>query len=260
MATVYCELLGRLPLSSTDISFTVGSNVCSLSTGYYYMYGYTGETAEQLLPHLQAVIRNSSAFTGANVSYIRPSASAVNAYVNISLGATNSNISFNHAGLATILGMAQYSSNLAVHTGTRKPRYVWRPSDPVQDCDTSPEELFGPVGTSKVYRSEDGSVSSVDGMTVLRDGTLRFQALPRADVISNIASQDYRSLEQFWEDVIARGRPMRVYPDRSVNTSTDYVTAVYAAETPGPFTAAATKVLVSYLGYWGVELPLWKVT
>ena len=255
MTTYYQEILGRFPVGSSTDSFSVGATACTLTAGNYYLHGYSGESTAQLCEHMQAVIRAIGATQDAStVTY-----SASTGLVTIDLE-TAATLTFTDAGLAAILGFtgSPYGS-AARFTAERKPRYIWRPTDPMADCPTQPVLPFAPVGTSYAYRSQDGSMCSVDGVTVLYDSSVSWQALPQADVLKNSAGIDYRSLEEFWEDIIARGRPMRFYPDRSANTSSSYVTCIYGAEQAGSFSEAASKTIAPYLGYWRVSLPLWKV-
>lgn len=257
MTTYYQEFLGRFPIGAASKDFAVGVDALALTAGNYYLHGYTGESTAQLCEHMQAIIRTASSTdqSDATVAY-----SSSTARVTITLE-TAAALEFTDAALATILGYTSTSySSATTFTAERKPRYVWRPTDPMMECDTQPLSPFAPVGTARVYRAQDGSMCSVDGVTVLYDcRTLAWQALPQADVLKNTSGADYRSLEEFWEDIIARGRPMRFYPDRTLNASTSYTTCVYGAEQPGSLADAASKTIAPYLGYWRVELPLWKV-
>lgn len=257
MANVYQEFLGRFPVGSTLDSFSIGTNAITLTAGNYYVNGYTGESTAQLLEHMQAKIR---AATGgyANATVTR---SQTTGLVTMATGGGAAAITWTDTALQTLLGFTGTQGSATSHVATYHPRYVWRPTDPPMDVDTTPEEMFAPVSTAKVYRAQDGSMCSVDGVTVLQDcRRLAYQCLPQNDAIRNVAGPTYRSLEEFWEDIIARGRPMRVYPDRSVNAnSACFTTAVYGAEQPGAFVDTVGKAQGSYLGYWRVDLPLWKV-
>ena len=258
MANVYQEFLGRFPIGATTDSFSIGTNAITLTAGNYYCNGYTGESTEQLCEHMQARIRAATGgYTSATVTR-----SQTTGLVTIATGGAAAAITWTDTALQTLLGFRGTQSSATSHTATYHPRYVWRPTDPPMEADTTPEELFSPVATSKVYRAQDGSMCSVDGVTVLQDcRRLAYQSLPQGDVIRNVAAPTYCSLQEFWEDVIARGRPMRVYPDRSVNANAAcFTTAVYGAEQPGAFVDTVGKTSAPYLGYWRVDLPLWKVT
>jgi hypothetical protein len=258
MASVYQEFLGRFPIGASTDSFSIGTNAITLTAGNYYLNGYTGEATAQLCEHMQAAIR---AATGgyANATVVRSTSTGL---VSIATGGGTADITWTDSALQTLLGFTGTQTGHTGYTATRTPRYVWRPTDPPMDVDTTPEEMFSPVASCKVYRSQDGSMCAVDGVTVLQDcRRLAYQALPQNDVIRTVAGPTYTSLQEFWEDVIARGRPMRVYPDRSVNAnSACFTTAVYGAEQPGAFVDTVGKAVGSYLGYWRVDLPLWKVS
>ena len=256
MTTYYQEVFGRFPITASSKDFAVGASALALTVGNYYIRGYSSESTAQLVEHMQAVIRAIGA--GQDASTVTYSSSTGLVTIDLETAAT---LTFTDAALATILGFTGSPYGSATRfTAERKPRYVWRPTDPMMECDTQPLTPFGPVGTSRVYRSQDGSMCSVDGVTVLYDcRSLAWQALPQADVLKNSAGADYRSYEEFWEDIIARGRPMRFYPDRTANASTSFTTCVYGAEQPGAFADAASKTIAPYLGYWRVSLPLWKV-
>jgi hypothetical protein len=70
----------------------------------------------------------------------------------------------------------------------------------------------------------------------------------------------YQELETFYEDVIATGRRIRLYPDRTVNTSSDYITVIVAngeGDVPA-FDDLATWRFRGYDGLCDVTIPVVK--
>lgn len=251
MARVYQEYMGRFALTNADAQLVVGANTVTLTNGYYYIDGYTGEANAQFCNHLQTKIRlGADGQTSTNVSY--------NGQLVIAL-TTNANITFVTGALANICGFnSTTTSNLALHVGQRAPRYVWRPTVPAQEYTGTLDDPWLPVTPTKYRRAADGSVRSAPGTTAY-ECEFTYQALPLLDVIKAVPAT-FRSLQEFFEDVICAGKRLRIYPDRTKRTSADCHEAVWGGEEPGRFAGTIGRLFRAYQGYWKVKLPFWKWT
>lgn len=257
MATVYQEYFGRFPIGATTDSFTVtnsAANALTLTAGYYYTDGYTGETAVQFCNHVQNIIRTAtgSPNPNANVSY-----SHATGRVTIALDVACT-IAWGDAALAPILGFStDTTANAATHVGTQQPRYVWRPSVAASEYSTSlTGQTWAPVSTTKYRRANSGAIHSVPG-SVLYETMFSYNYLPLADAI-RAATQTYTSFQEWFEDVICNGYRVRFYRDRTLNSSLDVEDAMWGGEDPGRFVEVMTRNLQRFNGYWRVELPFWK--
>ena len=253
MATVtYQEYHGRFAIGSSSNNFSVGANAVTLTSSYYYIAKYTGESTSQLCETMQAAIRavSGTVSPNANVTY-----SMATGRITIALDSAQT-ITWTDAALQTILGFTGAQSGSATYTATYQPRYTWRPSRGLSSYPLTLERLWDPQATSRFTRAKDGAVHSVAGHTIYA-AELEYQALPAGDVVVG-AVQNYQSFEQFYLDVISAGQPMRVYPDRS-NAALQYG-AVWGDDNPESVASASRRTVREYSGYYDVRLPLWKVT
>lgn len=252
MAFVYQELMGRFALTNANLDLVVGTTSVTLTNGLYYVDGYVGESASQLCNHLQTKIRAVPDQASTNVVYGGVGAGLINICLT-----TNANITFTSTGLATILGFPSTSTNVAVHQGTRKPRYIWRPTDPAMEYAATIENPWLPIPTTRYRRAADCSMHSTPGTTAY-ETFFAYQALPLADVLK-ATPQDYRSLQEFFEDVVCAGKRLRLYTDRTQRNADGCFECYWGEEEPAAFIEQVERLYRNYQGYWKtLKLPFWK--
>lgn len=250
MAT-YQQYLGRFWLAASTLDITSEPQI-TIPAGYYYTAGYTGETDRQLCEELQAQIRANTSYTSATVAYASSTGK-----ITITIG-TSVALTFGSTGLRDALGFTGDSSAATSHTSDAVCRYVWRPSRAISDSQTDPLNFWQTKSTTIMGMSRDGTPWSVAGVK-LKQAEIVYKLLPQADAVaSSDASYYWSDFESFFNDVIHEGQPIRCYPDRSLNTATDYTTAVVQpeAESLGMFSDLCKKSIASFLGLWDVTLPL----
>lgn len=253
MSTYYQQFLGRFSINTSNNNLTVAGTALTLTSGNYYLAGYTGESTDQLCEHLQAQIRTVAGHSGATVVY-----SGTTGQVTITLGAT-ATISFTDAYLAYILGFSSATQSGAdTYVSDQNPRYVWRPTIGASGHPVNLINLWAPRSTTRVYRSPNGTTYSIEG-DELNDALIEYSLLPDDDVVTPATGTVYRDLQQFFRDVVHAGQPMRVYPDRTVNTSADYKTAIFGRddqEIVGSFQDYIARWGSDYSGLWDISIPL----
>lgn len=253
MAAVYQQFLGQFTIDTNSKDFAVGATSVALTANTYFIDGYIGETIPNLCNHVETKIRAVSGQGNTNCWY-----NATSGKVTIKLNVA-SNIVFTDSALAAILGFSSATqASASTHTGDRKPRYTWRPSEPITSYPTTLPNLWEPQTTSVYIRSKDGACHSVAGTTIY-SATISYAVLPSADVVKG-SPCNYQSFEEFYCDVIAAGKPMRVYPDITYNNANSFHLAVFGVDKPGPFTDYCKRTRETYQGYWDVQFPLWKTT
>jgi len=254
-----------VPTLSYDFANTIdlddnGGNTptVTLTSGRYYLAGYTGESADQLVEHITTqIVAEGGAFANVVCSY-----SASTGKVSFVAGAgANIDIAFTDTALRDLLGFAANITGLddTAQTATNEARYVWRPDRALSGHPVGHGRVFRPESTTVVFRSKDGSINSVVGNT-LYAGLLEYSMIAGARVYIPDGGSVNQELERFFEDVIANGEPIRFYPDRTVNTSTDYVTLVVGGgDGPiGAFDDFAQRHIASYSGLWDIGIPVIK--
>lgn len=253
------QFLGRFYLGDDAKDLSIGATAIQLTTGYYYTAGYATEATAQLCEHLQATIRAIGATQDASTVLY----SGTTGLVTITLE-TAATLTFTDSALATILGFtsSSYASN-TTFTAERQPRYVWRPTRSAWDY---PNNLSAPTfwnerPQSIVGRTDDGTTWSV-GKTALYDGYVVYRCLTAAEVKTPTTGTVYADLRQFFHDVVSESpQPIRFYPDRTVNTSTDYLTFMWAApedDKVNDWASYAKRHAREYLTLWDVEIPMMK--
>jgi len=261
---VYQKFLGRFAITNDSKDFTLerkdgtpwGPTAAALTTGNYYLHGYTGESTDQLLEHLQDVIRNAGAankFTTATVTLDDSTG-----LVSINLGASG-DIVWTDTDLRDLLGFEDTTTTGgSAYTGSDQARYLWRPSEPASMYPGTLATWWAPRSTSIAHRSEDGTTYQLKG-SLIYDADIEYQNLPEADVVTGSATV-WAALEKFWTDVAHEAQPMRCYPDRTANSATDYVTAVWAGsgEGLGSWQDYRERQRATWNGLWTVRVPLWK--
>lgn len=251
--TIYQQYFGKFTINSSNDSFNVATQSMTLTSADYFITGYTGESSPQLCEHLQNRIRTHANQGNANVTF-----SVSTGRITIDLNMT-CNISWVDTDLGKLFGFNDAALlDATTYTAENQSRYVWRPSRAIVEYPGDLNRWWTPRSTTQVSRSKDGSTFSVVG-NKLYDGKYAYQCLPAADVITD-ASTVWESLEQFWEDVIHAGKPMRVYPDRTLNAPTSYVNALFGAgeDGVGSFRDFEERHISTFQGLWDVSLDLWK--
>jgi len=250
----YQELLGRFYISSSLDNLSVGGNAISLTQGYYYLCGYTGEATNQLLEHLQAQI------VAAGYASATCTRSSSTGYVTIDIGST-ATITWTDTALQTLMGFTGTQSGASSYTGSQMPQHTWRPSETLTDYPGNSTNIWTPRSSSSVGRARDGTTWGVVGHVVY-DARVTWDLLPEADVVKPSTGTIGKDLESWFEDVIHETQPVRLITDRTSYASTDdYVTAVVGdeeQETLGSFEDFKGRYTDEYQGLWTVTLPLLK--
>lgn len=259
----YQELLGRFYLGGTLNNFSVedtgggGAQAVTLTAGYYYMHGYTGEGTANLIEHMQAQVRALGG-VWATAAFSR---SLSTGYVTLNCpGTTTVTWTWTDAALQTALGFTGAQSGAKTYTGTQVPRYCWHPSRALTDYPGNATKIWQPKSTTVVGRSS-GAVSGAVG-SVLYNTLLTWSHLAEAEILEPASGTIGGDLESFFEDVAHEAQPIRIVVDRSSYASTsDYVTAMWGEEDKdeiGAFEEYRERHVRRYQGRWMVETPFMK--
>lgn len=254
MAITYQLLLGRFYQAASAAAFTVDSNDINIAAGWYYPWGYSGESSDQFLDHLQTLIRAIGApFTTATVT-----CAVATGLVTIDTNAGSSkDITWSDTDVRDLLGFTGNLTGAESYTATNQMRYVWRPTKALSYTSVDRDEIWAPDSSSRVLRSSGGTAYSVVGYTAY-DVELSWQYLPKADVITD-SSTVWESLQQFWVDVIAKGSPLRYLPDRTSYTSTSFGCGlVMGDETIGSFEDMVRRNIDGVDTRWGASVQVAK--
>jgi hypothetical protein len=256
---------GTATISGSNKDFTLertdgtpwGPSPAALTEGDYFVFGYTGEVATQLLEHLEFIIQSAGVankFTTAAVT-IDPSTGLVS----INLGAPG-DIVWTDTDLRDLLGFEGVTTTGgSAYTAAEACRYLWRPSLPIASYPGDLTRWWGQRSTTRAGVSTDGTTYSNQG-SILYDGIYGYQLLPVADVITT-STTTWETLEQFWQDCIHTGKPVRVLPDRTDVTSTGYVTALITntdGKVGGFHDATVGRWKEQYNGKWGGQFMMRK--
>jgi len=254
--------IGKLEITADEQNFSIndggGAQALALTTGNYYLFGYSGESSNQLCEHMQALIQALGGnYAGMTVAYDTDT----NA-ITIDCDGTTTSITWTDTSLRDLLGFSSNLSGATSYTATYAPRYLWRPSRALSDYPTSLASP-GPLAsnsTTRVFRSNDGTLRSVEGHE-LWDGQFLYELLDKSEIKE--AEADHKeALETFWSDVIAKGRQIRFFRDRtSLTASTDFVACKWAPlkdGTMGKFSDFAKRFDPGYDGDWNIQFELWK--
>lgn len=249
----YQQYLGKFSISTANNQFSVGGIGLTLTSGDYYLAGYDGETTDQLCEHMQAVIRAGTAHATATVVY-----SGSTGVVTITLDSAEALV-FTDAPLAAILGFSSATPGASdSFTSDQNPRYIWRPSRGPSDYRGNLLNWWSARSTTRAVRSANGTTYSVVG-NLLYDTEISYSLLALSEVRTPADGTVYGDFEQWFEDVIHNGMPIRCYPDRTVNTSSDYFTALFGGDKSSlidSFEKYCSKYARDYNGLWGVSMPL----
>ena len=260
MASVYQQYLGQFYLDTTMNDFVVArgssSNAIALTNAVYWIAGYTGESNANITCLCEHITNKITSATGAivkcNVTY-----NGSTGFVTMQFNAAT-NITWTDSALQSLLGFSGSQINAQSYTATRKPRYVWRPTNPPRDYTGLPETGFqNPKTTTRYIRAKDGTVHSVVG-NLLYDVKTSYQYLLDGEVHKS-NPDNYTSLQSFYEDVIQNGYRVRVYPDRTYNNSASFVECTWGEEDPKTFEEYVKRDFDKYQGYYSGNLTFWKV-
>lgn len=258
MAT-YQQYLGRLTIGTSSDSFSVndggGAQALTLASGKYYIAGYTGEGTAQLVEHLQAKIRTATGFGAATVTY-----SYSTGKITFTFAGTTT-ITFTDSGLAEVIGFdGTVTSGASTYTGGKAAKYVWRPTKGLAEYPGQLNRLWAPVASVRMFRSQDFTAYGAPG-NVGYEARLRYALLPEADVIVPSGGSQNLELEQFFIDVLSQGERVRIYPDRTLNASTSFYTALWAGsgDQDSKFADLIARSVPGYNGLWDADLRWFKV-
>lgn len=252
------QFLGKFSITTDTQNFSVGATAVTLTTGRYYIVGYTSESTSQLCEHMQTQIRAIGATQDASTVVYSGSTGLVT--ITLETAAT---LTFTDTALATLLGYTSTSySSATSFVAERQPRYVWRPSRSAWDY---PIDLYGstfwaPRSTSLVGRSANGTTWGVVGDDIY-DATLMYGALADTEVLTPRTGTTYVELQQFWLDVVHNTMPIRFYPDRTLNAAASVVEFMWGTDEGdqiGSFTDYIERHTSTFNGLWDVEIPMMK--
>lgn len=262
----YQGYYGQFKLSASMVDLNVhnhtssGAANCSLNSGSSVLIrGYDGESGEHLCEWLQNTIRDQSNHTNAVCNFC-PASRRVGLYM-----AEACNIYFADRQLGNVLGFSnQWLNASQSYTGDKQPRYCWFPTRGLAHHPVDLNTWWGQRSTSKLTRSKDGTVRTIQGNRLL-DGMYAYRNLPRADVTIDAmdSSDEFRSFEAFFRDVVHAGQKIRVYPDRSATNSSGYEEGFMALEqsteeamSVGAFEDYATRSQPPWSSLWDVEFSM----
>ncbi len=262
----YQQYFGRFAITNASKDFTLerktapvhGPAAAALTTGYYYIHGWTGEATDQLCEHMQAVIRawqGGGHFPAATVTYAHATGK-----VTIDFGGVDGDLVWTDTALRDLLGFTGDCTGADSYEADNQARYVWRPTLTLTDYPGDRSTWWAPDSTSIEHVSEDGSTYGCKG-SLLYAGGFEYQLLPETDVIICSDTTAYESLEQFWLDVVHEAQPIRCYPDRTLNTSGDVKVAKWAGGeggAVGSWQDYRERQRPNWNGQWTVQLPLRK--
>ncbi len=259
------QWLGRFSVAASTNAITVEdtqnaytADDITVASGRYYIAGYTGEATDQFCEALTALF---VALPGTDYDNCTFTYSGSTGKVTFTNNATTT-LTFNDSTIATILGFTSSPySGASTYTAENEARYGWRPDRPLSDHPTHADSVFAPLSMSKIQRAPDGSIATVPAVAVLYEARrLGFRYVDGDRVRTPTTGTVYQDFEQFYEDVIAATMKIRMYPDRTVNTSSDYVELVIGDERRGvpSFERSCRRSSRKYDGLWDVMFPVMK--
>jgi len=253
--TTYQQWIGRFAIGSSNDSFSIASNAFTLTSGNYYIAGYTSESTAQLCEHITAKIIGT--YANAAVTY-----SETTGLVTFKIANSGTyTITWTDTALQTLLGFTGTQSNAATYTATMEPQHVWRPERGASSYPAQLNQFWAPRSTTVVGRSRDGTTYAVRG-NLLYDAEVSYTMLADTRVITPASTGTVTDLQGFFEDVIHVGQPIRVFPDRTLKASTSYVTALVSpgkdGDPIGSWQDFCGRHVANYNGLWDVTLPLLK--
>jgi len=251
--STYQHWLGRFAVGASNDSFTVDATAKTCTAGNYYLFGYTSESTVQFIEHMEDLI--AAVVASSTVTY-----STTTERVTIAWGSNSHALTWTDTDLRDLLGFTtNLASGAGPYTATNAPRYLWAPNRGFTSTPVISSRVYAPISSTVVHCSRDGTLTTVRGNTRYA-GEVEYQLLDGTRVFVPATGSVNKELEKFFEDVIAAGELIRVYPDRSLNASTSYVTvkACVPGEPIGSFEDWAARHISSYDGLADVRIPLAK--
>lgn len=249
----YQQYFGRFYADQDFINFSIGGHAITLTQGWYYTTQYSGEGTQQFCQMMQAAIRAEGTYPNALVTY---SMSTGKITITSNDGGSTTLV-FTDAALAMLLGFSGDRGVEALHVANYSPRYSWRPSLPISKTPGDVIYWWDSLSTTTLDRSSDGSVGSVIGNN-LYEGSYGYDILPQADCVvpsTGTINQDFQS---FWLDVIAKGQPIRVYPDRTDETKIKTGFFGIAGEEVGSLSSNSKRYIKDVNSFFGIDFDMVK--
>lgn len=268
------EFIGEIEITGSLDDFTLDDGTgapmpvsVQLTSGDYFIEGYTGEATAQLIEHLQAQIRASHAnFAAAGSSECTVSRSSSTGLITISFASGPVTVTWTDAALGTLLGYTGNLSGDAAYAATNTPKGVWRPTRTITSYPGDLTTWWAEESSSLITISKDGSTFAMEG-NLLYNGLYEYELLTDSEVVTT-SSTVWSTFEKFWQTVVHEGRPVRVLPDRTAYTSAgEYVTGFIlpadASPGDGPVTIGTVmeyrgRTIDNYNGFWQVAFKMAK--
>jgi hypothetical protein len=257
--TILQEWMGRFSLPSS--SFALDDNggntpTITIPAAKYFIAGYTSEASLQLVEKITALMQLETGFTNATCTYDETTGKAKFAFPD-----SASDLTWTETAIRDILG---YTADLvSVGAGGQvadnEARYNWRPDRCLSGYPVQMHRLLQPRSSTRGGRSNDGTVWSIVG-NIVYDAELEYRLLDVTRAyIPAAASVDWRSFEYFFEDVAHKGEQIRLFPDRTLRTVSDYTSVMAATdETLGAFDDFSRRRYKNSNGLWNIDIPIWK--
>jgi hypothetical protein len=261
MAATLQQFLGQFVVNDDRKNFIInvgggGDQSLTLATrDDYYIAGYTSEATNQLCEEFETQIQTVDGT--ATCRYDED-----NGKITLTFSAATS-VTWTDTELRTIMGFTSDKSTLSTYTSDQQCRFTWLPTRGLVQY---PSNLAGqyfwrPVSNSIVARSRDGSSFAVANNIYYDALDLSYQLLTEAEVIEPSTGTVYSDFQTFWTDIVHAAKPVRFYPDKSVNTSTDYVDCLIGdpgEDTVGSLADWIGRHISNYNGLWDVNIPIIK--
>lgn len=255
--------LGRFTIGSSTDTIDLDDNAAStptvsLTAGDYYLAGYTSETTDQLIEHINTQVQAE----GGDFADLTFSFSYTTGKVSVVAGAGDDiDITWTDTALRDLLG---FTANLTgvddtAQVATNEAQYIWRPDRPPSSHPVDLTQFWELESNTIVHRSRDGTTYTVAGNALYR-AQIEYVCLGNARVITPSTGTVNQDLQSFFADVAHAGQPMRVFMDDTAITSADYETAIWGDGQGdlGAFTNYAQRHIGNYQSLWDVSIPLIK--
>lgn len=257
------QWLGRFAIGTNNDTIDLDDNggstpTVSLTAGFYYLTGYTGEATEQLCEHITTQIQAE----GGDFADVECTYDASTGKVSLVAGAGDDiDVTWTDTDLRDLLGFTGDLTELddTAQEATNEAQYTWRPNRALAGAPVDVSRLVQPVSATVVHCSRDGTLTTVRGNTRYA-GTLDYVLVDGARVYIPSTGSVNKEFEAFFESVIAAGEVIRVYPDRTLSASTSFVTVKVGVpgEEIGAFDSFAARHIQTYQGLADVQIPVMK--
>jgi hypothetical protein len=254
--------LGRFAIGTDNDTFTVDDVTYALETvtiasGKYFADGYTAEGANSLVVAINAAFDSTTNYKDASIAFDYTTGKFTLTFIR------STTLAFTDSALQTLLGMtdADIASPDTVFTHSNEAQYVWRPNRSLFDHPVDISSVVAPRSNTFVHVAKDGTTTSAVG-SLLYGGTLKYTMLSEARAIIPSTGSVNREFEQFFKDVVHNGEHVRIFPDDTATTSSDYETVVIIGEEGGmvgTWGDFAGRHVANYNGLWDIEVPVRKV-